>query len=319
MNATLIHNPNAGGANNASSESLVAALNEAGLNAQHHPTDSEDDLGAALENPGDLVVVAGGDGTIRAVASRLAGKGVPMAMLPMGTANNLGGAFGLTGAPLELAAGFKQPVVRWLDLGRVRGPWGEDVFLEASGVGLFAATMAAYAPDDGKSPLRALSAIVQTVPGYEALPCTLTLDGTERHASLVLLEAMNTPATGPRLRLAPEADPGDGWLEVVAIEEDGRVGLSAYLTNLVAGRLDALPNVTVTRARQVRLEWRGSPLHLDAELRATDANTEPLWAEFRLDSGALEVWLPTLPSVTRPEGVGTSTVDTASAQAEVVT
>ena len=223
MKTTLIYNPSAGGSNTVASVDLEAALCAIGLEAIHRPTTSEDDLEQALENPGDLVVVAGGDGSVRAVASHLAGRGVPLTVLPMGTANNIGAALGLTGPPLELIVALEQPRRRWLDLGRVQGPWGEKLFLEGAGVGLFASVMAAYGPDDGKSPLRALTAGVQTITAYVAPDCHLTLDGVLRSDRCLLVEAMNTPAIGPRLRLAPDADPSDGWLEVITISDDGYV------------------------------------------------------------------------------------------------
>src|SRR6266436_32025 len=43
----------------------------------------------ALENRPDLVVVAGGDGTVRRVASELVGRDIPLAIIPLGTFNNL--------------------------------------------------------------------------------------------------------------------------------------------------------------------------------------------------------------------------------------
>ena len=295
LETTLIHNPQAGGSNLVSAADLEAALRAIGLDAHYRPTECEDDLDGVLEKPGDLVVVAGGDGTIRAVARRLAGRGVPLAVLPLGTANNLAGAFGVAGTPLDLVSRLASPERRRLDIGRAHGPWGEGVFLEGAGVGLLAATMAAYAPEDGKSPLRALQAVIKTVPGYAPIACRVSCDGIELEGRYVMVELMNTPAVGPRLRFAPDADPGDGWLEVVLIEEHDRVGLAAYAANLALGQLSVLPNVSLQRARRVSLEWQGSPVHLDAEIfggATQGGEPAPCRAEFSLEAGALEVWLP---------------------------
>jgi diacylglycerol kinase (ATP) len=176
------------------------------------------------------------------------------------------------------------------------------VFLEAAGVGMLATTMAAYAPEDGKSPLRAIQAVINTVPGYTPIGCRVTCDEVELEGRYVMVEVMNTPAVGPRLRLAPNADPSDGWLDVVLIEEHDRVGLTSYLANLALGQLETLPNVSVQRARRVSLEWEDSPLHLDAELLNADSigdrGLEKLRAELTLQVGALEIWLPALPAPT---------------------
>jgi diacylglycerol kinase (ATP) len=296
--ATLIYNPQAGGASLVSGADLVDALGSVGLKAQHRPTEKEEDLDRVFEQPGEVVVVAGGDGTIRAVARRLAGRGIPLVILPLGTANNLAGSLGISGQPLDVIARLAEPRSIKLDLGRAVGPWGEGVFLEAAGVGMLATTMAAYGPEDGKSPLRAIQAVIATMPGYTPIGCKVTCDDTELEGRYVMVEAMNTPAVGPRLRLAPEADPSDGWLDVVLIEEHDRVGLAAYIANLALGQLETLPNVSVRRARSVSLEWEDSPLHLDAELFSSasvdDQGPKKFRADFRLEVGALEVWLPAL-------------------------
>lgn len=299
MQATLIHNPNAGGANGLSSSDLEALLREAGFEAQHKPTESVEDIQAALAGPTDLVVVAGGDGTVRAVAQHLAGRGIPLAVIPLGTANNISGALGLPASPQEIVAGLSNPQRQCFDLGHISGPWGEDIFLEAAGVGLFASTMAAYDPEAGKSPLRALSATVQTLTTFTPQELRLRFDGEEVEGRFLLMECHNTPATGPRLKLAPGADPCDGWLDVVLIEESGRVGLGSYLTSLLQERLEELPNVTVKRCRELVLDWDGSPFHLDAEIRGEGSGK----VRISLQPNALEIWRPTpveAPQVAEP-------------------
>lgn len=291
MRVTLIHNPAAGGAGGLSSSDLEAALILAGFNAQHRPTETVEDLPGALEDPGDLVVVAGGDGTIRAVAGHLAGRGVPMAVVPLGTANNIAGALGVRGNPREVVEGLAQPERRRFDLVEISGSWGRDFCLEAAGVGLFAATMSTYDPEAGKSPLRALTATVQTLASYQPCEVRVQLDDTLLEGPFLLVEAMNTPAMGPRVRLAPGADPGDGWLDVVLINPEQGVGFGAYLRGLLQEKLDELPNVTVERCRTLTLEWEGCPFHLDAELRSPpDGGRERVRLE--LKPGALEVWVP---------------------------
>lgn len=276
----------------------------AGYAARYVPTESLEYLDRALLDPGDLVVVAGGDGTVRATVARLAGRGVPLAIVPMGTANNIGGALGLVGDPAELLGGLAEPERKTYDLGWVRGPWGEDFFLEGAGWGLFAATMAVYDPEAGKSPFRALTSFVQAVSSFQPCPLRISLDGEELDEPVVLLlEVMNTPELGPRLRLAPEASPCDGWLDVVLIREDGRVGLTRYLTGLLQNRLEELPNVTVHRCKRLQLEWDGSPFHLDAEIRTAE---HPARIELEVRPAALELWLPAgiqLPEETPPPAV----------------
>ncbi|MCV5991490.1 hypothetical protein OFO94_36055, partial [Escherichia coli] len=77
---------------------------------------------------------------------------------------------------------------------------------------------------------------------------------------------MNTPALSHRVRLAPGADPTDGQLDVVTVADTARVNVIGYLTSLLQERLEELPNVSVRPCKSIRLEWDGSPFHLDAEV-----------------------------------------------------
>ena len=62
----------------------------------------EKGLEHALEDPGDVVLVAGGDGTVRKAAEFLIGRGVPIALLPLGTANNVSRTLGLSDSVQEV-------------------------------------------------------------------------------------------------------------------------------------------------------------------------------------------------------------------------
>ena len=140
MRMTLIHNPKAGGQTHHKDE-LVRLLRAAG-----HEVDYESSHGnwrAALTHASECVAAAGGDGTIGKVAKALAGTGVPIVVLPLGTANNVALALGVSAIPIpELIAGIPHASRRSVDLGTANGPWGRAQFLESVGAGLLSETIA---------------------------------------------------------------------------------------------------------------------------------------------------------------------------------
>lgn len=296
--ARLIYNPGSGQARGVPLGEIIRGLADAGFATMHDPTAGETDIDRLLEDPVDLVVVAGGDGTVRAVATRLIGRGVPLAIIPLGTANNVATALGLNGvSPQDVLKGLRKPQRRHLDVGVVNGPWGREYFLESSGVGIFADLLYAYSPEQGRSLLRAVAAAIQVLPRYQARECRLTLDGMGVSNRYLLAEAMNTPYLGMRTCLAPEADPGDGMLDVVLVPEDERIGLVAFLAQAVAGTVGSLPSVTVRRARSLGLEWDGAPIHCDEVLRGgTDLPAAAAAVEITTLPAALEVWTMFRPS-----------------------
>ena len=118
-------------------------------------------LAESLDAP--LVVVVGGDGSVREAAEALIGRGTPLAIVPGGTGNVLAGALGIRGVGPGVAA-IRAGRTRVLDLGRAR--WGtrtsdpdradesqERLFTVACGMGLDARIMAAAA-DEWKRRMR---------------------------------------------------------------------------------------------------------------------------------------------------------------------
>jgi diacylglycerol kinase family enzyme len=114
---------------------LPAALRRAGLDV----TDIGDEAGdlparleAALALQPDVLVVGGGDGTLRTVAARLAGGPVALAVLPLGTMNLLARDLGMPLAPEEAAQALGRAAIRAIDVAEVNG----EVFLCQSVIGL---------------------------------------------------------------------------------------------------------------------------------------------------------------------------------------
>ncbi|WP_189007929.1 diacylglycerol/lipid kinase family protein [Deinococcus malanensis] len=294
--ATLIFNTNAGGSEACTPDHLVEELHRLGFRPVYRATDSEDDLEHALADAHGTVFVAGGDGTIRAAALHLAGRpGITLGVIPMGTANNIGRMLGVQGPPLEVVASYRDALVQPFDMGRVTAPWGEDLFLEACGCGAFADVMAEYDPEEGKSPVRAAQALSTALRDFEPVTVTLSLDGEVLpETSYVLLEVMNTKATGPRLRMATSADTHDGLLDVIRIDAHEREGVLAYLAALARDDFEHLPSVQADQARVVDIPYHGQAFHIDGQVRPPEQGG---MGNVRIEvwPGALQVLVP--PSV----------------------
>jgi diacylglycerol kinase family enzyme len=298
VQATLIYNSTAGSTAGVTPESLLDGLRAAGFDARYQPTSCEDDLDGALAGASGLVVVAGGDGTVRATATRLLKRDLHLAIIPLGTANNIARTLGINGAPAAIVAGLAHGRQQPFDVGHVRTPWFHDYFLEGAGFGLFAETLALYDPNEGKSIRRALKALTETLTGRQPRHFRLLLDGRDISGDYLMVEALNTTAIGLRLKLAPQADPGDGLLEIVRIREEGRAGLLSYAAALVREELHELPAVEVERGRRLTIAWDGFPIHLDAavhpspEQPADSQATEKAMVIVELLPAALTFWLP---------------------------
>lgn len=269
MRITLIHQPGAGDAEQPTAADLERWIGAAGHAVRY--VSARDDWPASLDAPADLVVVAGGDGTVGRVAQALVGRDLPLTALPLGTANNIARTLGLAEQPVrDLIASWADAGVARYDVGCARGPWGERHFIEGCGTGLFACTL----PEADAHPTLealelaaarlsyALQLLRDRLATCPAQPLEVRIDGREFAGRYLLLEAMNMQYVGPNLYLAPACDLADGLLDVVLVPEAARAELHAYLTAWQNGR-EWPAALAMHRAARVELQWTGFPLHLD--------------------------------------------------------
>src|SRR5437763_245939 len=137
----LIHNPTAGGGEH-TAERLVGAIERAGYKVAYFSS-KEVRIGRVLDRPCDIVAVAGGDGTIRKVAVKARPDGPPLAILPLGTANNIAKSLGVGGQPAKLAAGWKEASERPYHPVEAEGEWGCRRLIEGIGFGAIARALEA--------------------------------------------------------------------------------------------------------------------------------------------------------------------------------
>jgi diacylglycerol kinase (ATP) len=270
MKVTLIHNPDAGDDAQPSAAQILQLIHGAG-HAADYQSSKEEDWDSALKEPGDIVAVAGGNGVVGKVAKRLMGSDIPIAILPLGTANNVAKTLGLTDRTLkDLIRGWETARRTSFDVGVAEGPWGSKRFIEGVGIGLFTETMSRTKNDADLARVRnadkaitsVLEMLIKRLPSYPAKTLEVRLDAQDLSGDYILLEAMNIRFVGPNLYLAPDADPGDGLLDIVCVSKSERGKLSSYLSNNLHDDI-APANLTVHRGQHLRIKWEGSPIHID--------------------------------------------------------
>ena len=298
MRITLIHNPRAGKQDDEEAEHLRKLLKGAGHKVRYHSS-KDGEWKRSLKKPADIVVVAGGDGTVGKVTRRMVGRGVPVALLPSGTANNIARTLGLVERPFEeLVLGWEGARRVKLDVGIAVGPWGERYFVEGVGAGLFAMLLADPASHKLKEPRSAVETGLERLRQHalhsEPLEIVAVLDDEDISGRYILFEALNLSYIGPNLHLAHESQPGDGNFDVVLVSDAERDRLLYYLDHWQSNR-DRLAVLPTRRGRRLRLEWTGFPLHIDDRLRPK-ASAKPREmagiVEARIEDDAVEFLVP---------------------------
>jgi diacylglycerol kinase family enzyme len=303
MKVTLIYNPTAGDDSRPAAGQLAALIEEAGYRVRVQFT-HEKDWSRALRKKAGLVAVAGGDGTVGKVARRLIDTGIPIAVLPMGTANNISKSLGIGDRPImQLIRGWKRARRTRFDAGVASGPWGCRNFIEGVGLGVLAKTMPAmrenktmeHLPMGEARVAYALQCLRDTLEESTPMKIKAAIDGKDVSGKYLMFEAMNKRFIGPNLFLAPHTDPGDGMLDIVFVGEKDRRKLARYLAHWQEGK--AWPsNLGVGRAKRVEIEWTGFPVHLDDKVWPRNGIRRrpgsPVTIEIELRRKALQFLIP---------------------------
>jgi YegS/Rv2252/BmrU family lipid kinase len=264
-------------------QQLLAMLAEHGLGDDVRATDAPDAATRlareALADGCDLIVAAGGDGTIGAVANELLGRDATLGILPLGTIMNVPRMLGLPRDVAESAAILATGEVRAIDVGMAR----DRVFYEGASVGLHAA-MFDVVEREGRVGLGSVARTIWAAVRFRPSRMLIDLDeGTVRTRALMVAVA-NGPYLGPGMTIAPGARLDDGHLDVRVFRHYSRWGLLRHFVAIAFGRRRYAPEVSRYRSARVRIRT-AHPLPCRAD--AVDLGTTPI--EFTVRHAALRV------------------------------
>jgi diacylglycerol kinase (ATP) len=256
-NAFLTYNPAARGLDGeriTGIDRAVEILHRAGHRVETVPTEGPDSaagiVAGCIRGGADLILVAGGDGTINEVVNGMIGGQVPLGILPAGTANVLAAELGLAGNWIEVARDVGQWVPRRISAGRLTAsPEGHRrYFLMLAGVGLDAHIVRNVDPKlkkfQGKLSywLAALGEFTRTLDEFEVLA-----EGARFRASFALASRVRN--YGATLELTPQAGLLRDDFGLVLFEGSNTFRYLEYLAGALSNRLDRTNGVSLLQVR----------------------------------------------------------------------
>lgn len=166
----------------------------------------------------DLVVVAGGDGTVNFILNRMKEKelDIPIGVIPAGTANDFAGAIGMSKDPLKAAEQIATGEIIRVDCGKVNDIYFVNIF----SFGLFTTT-SQRTPDEQKHRWGKLAYIAEGIKELRRMrkiPLEIRADG--EHFSLdTLIALIFNGETAGGFRLARRSSIQDGHFECLLLEK----------------------------------------------------------------------------------------------------
>jgi diacylglycerol kinase (ATP) len=263
---------------------------------------------AALQAGASVVMAAGGDGTVRAVAEALRGTGVPLSLLAIGTGNllarNLNVSLNIDEAIELMFSGYDRSIdVGLIQVARADGAASTHVFLVIAGLGIDAKMIAKTNPGLKKAFgwLAYIDGTMRALPELKAVKMKVSIDKEAwRSVSAHSVMAGNCGLLPGGILLIPDAKPDDGVLDFLAIRPQGALGWvrvwnkvtieNGVLRRSAAGRklIDISPNVDDVIYRQgldLRLKLE-KPQHIQLD---GDEFGEATSIHVSIDPAALKV------------------------------
>ena len=240
---TMLFNPTAGTGNHSAKE-LASSFSGKENRVNWHSTDDTGWEKALKEEP-DLLVVAGGDGTVQKVANTLLQDemDIPTRILPVGTANNMAKA--LHDLFTEISGAKSGPVQ--LDAGAISGVKCPEFFVESMGFGVFPKFVREIKEEKNKDSIKEdrqdlIKYFLRVVDECSPVKTSLTVDGIRIKGKFLLVQLFNIKFLGPNLPLAPEARPNDGYFDLLLVPAGRKEELKALLRALIDEK-DPGPNL----------------------------------------------------------------------------
>ncbi len=292
MRTVLILNPTSGvstmsttgGTAEEHEQAILGELRKYDIEPEVHHTTPEDPgngLAAQAAKEGtELVIAAGGDGTIHAVATGLIGTQSILGIIATGTMNNLAHSLSIPHSIEEACEVIAQGVTRTIDVGVIN----QHPFLEVAGIGLEAALFPAAEEIKRPGMLSTIGGIItglRTLFTFKPAILRISLDGQKKHLYRAIeVTVCNSPYYGAHFQIAPGTLMDDGLLDVVIYKDFSKL---EYLQNALAisqGRQPTGRKMLHRRVKSMRVEARhpveiqvdGSPQgHTPATVRVLPA------------------------------------------------
>jgi diacylglycerol kinase (ATP) len=259
VRALLVINPKAG----RRKKSPIADIKDVFTEQEEYTLDIHETTGPgdatvaarkASEEGYDLVIAAGGDGSIFEVSNGLIGTGTTLGVIPVGTENVLAREMGVPLDPRKACEFMLQQTPRVIDTGRI----GDQHFVCFAGIG-FDAYVAHRLPAERKKRFGALAYVftsAEKLRPYHSVPrhLKLTLDGEVVEMDFLIMVISNIRTYGGRLIPAPEAVVDDGLLDVCVFPKGNYLKILQQMAAAKKGKHLALPGVRYFQASRIEVE-----------------------------------------------------------------
>ena len=213
----------------------------------------------AVKDGYDVVIAMGGDGTIGAVIRGIAKSKVKLGIIPAGTENDIAKSLGIPDDLKAACALIASGHTRKLDLGQISTRKRKKFyFFMVAAIGL-TATLYPEISDVPNGKFGGIKDAVMTLLKYKTKPTVfLTLDDESKiEVESMLVTISNTPVTGAKNLVAPDASMEDGLLDISVYPDFSKVELLNYFVK--SANMATTPDGRIQRYRARKIKVKTIP------------------------------------------------------------
>ena len=280
MRTCILMNPKAGSAaQGATLREAVAGRADTIIRETRQPGEARELAAAMLRAGYELIVAAGGDGTVNEVVNGLAAASAhaTLGIIPLGTGNDLARTLAIPSDPREALALLTRGPVRVIDLMTIESA-DATVYGINVAAGGFSGQVGEALTEELKAtwgPLAYLIGAARVLPDLTGYETTIAWeDGPPERVEALNVVVANGRTVGGGIPVAPSANPEDGRLDVVVVRYGSAVELMGVAARLLAGNYLASERVFHRQVRRVRITSRpGMWFNVDGELLTNEPVT----------------------------------------------
>lgn len=247
-------------------ETAAPILAEAGIRLTCVKTEAPGHASAlaagAVKDGYDMVIAAGGDGTVNEIASTLSRTPVALGIVPLGSGNGLARSLGIPQDVTEALKIIAGGHVTRCDRGLVNGL----PFYCTFGVGFDAAVSQKFATMKRRGRITYVRSVFQEFLNYQSQPYAISIDGKVITERAFLITVCNAPQYGNNAYIAPQADLSDGLLDLIVVHDGSALSTVKVGMDLLTGFLDRNTRIDAFKISSASIS-RLAPgaVHLDGE------------------------------------------------------
>lgn len=272
MKTLFIINPVSGKGVGSTPEGMIrqidAAYQKAGFEYEVKIWEDPEGLGklidVAVDGGFDVVVAAGGDGTINEIARRLVGTDLVLGVIPIGSGNGFARHLGISRNPRIAISQLIQSEPREVDL----GDFGGMTFINNAGIGIDAAVAEAFTKVSKRGFSSYLKLTSQAFFQFKKFDCKIIVDGEREYecTNLMLMDIANGPQWGNGAKIAPVSKIDDGYLEAVVMQKARLFQIPRLVKLLFSGKIYRHPSIKFIRGKSFEIyRLTAGRAHVDGE------------------------------------------------------